>query len=120
MKDNQTKDNTDYTKQLGAAIKKIREDRFMTREQVISRMELPCSRENLRKYEDGSLRMDVEMFFALTKALCITPNDLAPKTVMDNAASALGDYARLNSRNKKVTDNMIAMFLKSQRATVQD
>ena len=60
--------------------------------------------------------MGVETFFAFTKALGITPNDLAPTSVMKDATSALGDYARLNGPNKRMADQMIGLFLRQQRS----
>ena len=111
----QEKSGKTYTKSVGREIRKTRESQNMTREQLVSRMETPCSGVLLRQYENGEAVMDIEVFFDLTKALCVTPNDLTPGSVMERAASALGDYARLNRRNKSVADEMINAFLKSQR-----
>ena len=113
--ENQDKHNQTCFKLVGAKIKRVRESRSMTRDQVISRMENPCSMEELRQYEDGNKNMDLEVFFDLTRALCVTPNDITPKDVMERSESGLGDYSRLNSRNKRIVDDMMVSFLKSQR-----
>lgn len=118
--ENQEQNNQTYLKLLGAEIKRVRESRFMTRDQVLSRMENPCTKAELREYEDGNQCMDVEVFFDLTRALCVTPNDLAPKGVMERSASALGDYSRLNNRNKRITNDLITTFLKMQREDGQE
>ena len=118
--ENQDKSNQTYFKLLGAEIRRVRESRSMTRDEVISRMENPCTKVELKEYEDGNQCMDVEVFFDLTRALCVTPNDLAPKGVMERSASALGDYSRLNNRNKRVTNDLITTFLKQQREEGQD
>ena len=100
---------------LGHEIQRVRESKGMTREQLVARMDSPCSETVLRQYENGKLDMNVEVFFDLTKALGVTPNDLAPRNVMENAVSGLGDYARLNGANKDAADQMIGVFLRHQR-----
>ena len=114
--ENQQKNNTAYAKSLGAKIRTIRESMDMTRDQVAAKMDAPCSAAILRQYEDGTRDMDVDVFFSLTKALGVTPNDLAPSQVMENATSGLGDYARLSGSNRFAIDQMIGVFLKQQRS----
>ena len=108
------------TKLLGEEIRRCRETRGMTREELTSKMKFPCSKEVLRQYENGELDMDVEVFFDLTRTLCVTPNDLTPKSVMERSASSLGDYSRLSNRNKQVIDEMMTYFLKSQRQDIEN
>ena len=115
--DNMEKVNTRF---VGQEIKRCREIKGMTREELASRMRFPCTKEVLRQYEDGELDMDVEVFFDLTRTLCLTPNDLTPKGVMERSESGLGDYSRLNSRNKRVIDEMMTFFLKSQRHDIEN
>ena len=101
---------------LGLALRSVRESKGMTRAELKQIMkDESCTEETIRAYEEDGAPMDVETFFAFTKALGITPNDLAPNSVMKDATSALGDYARLNGVNKRMFDQMIGLFLRQQR-----
>ena len=101
---------------LGLALRSVRESKGMTRAELKQLMkDESCTEETIRAYEEDGVPMGVETFFAFTKALGITPNDLAPTSVMKDATSALGDYARLNGVNKRMVDQMIGLFLRQQR-----
>ena len=94
---------------LGLALRSVRESKGMTRAELKQLMkDESCTEETIRAYEEDGVPMGVETFFAFTKALGITPNDLAPTSVMK-------DYARLNGVNKRMVDQMIGLFLRQQR-----
>lgn len=100
---------------MGREIRRVRESKGMTREELVERLGEEYTVEAVRQYEDGSIPMGVDVLFAMTRALSITPNDITPNEVMDTAASGLGDYARLNGRNRRMVDQMIGVFLRQQR-----
>lgn len=102
------------SKRVGKAIQRVRESKGMTRGELAEI--LGADEEAVTQYEDGSVLMDVDTMFSMTKALGVTPNDIAPGSVMESAASGLGDYARLNDKGKRMVDQVIAMFLRDQRA----
>ena len=101
---------------LGAELKRARESLGMTRAELAEKVSGECTEDIIRQYEDGAILMDVDALFSLTKALGITPNDITPSRVMSGAASGLGDYARLNRKNRRMADKMIGVFLQQQRA----
>lgn len=101
---------------IGDRIRKVRESKGMSREELALLMGGDCTEETVRQYEDGVVLMDVDTLFSATRALGVTPNDIAPSDAMEGAASALGDYARLSGKNKRMVDQVISIFLRDQRA----
>lgn len=101
-------------KRVGNAIQRVRESKGMTRGELAEI--LGADEDAIMRYEDGSVLMDVDTMFSMKKALGVTPNDIAPSNVMESAASGLGDYARLNDKGRRMADQVIAMFLRDQRA----
>ena len=103
-------------KRVGAEIRKVREAKGMTRKELAAILGGDCTENTVKRYEDGDIIMDVDVLFAVTAALGVTPNDIAPGEVMAGAASGLGDYARLSGKNKRMVDQMIGIVLRDQRA----
>lgn len=101
-------------KRIGSAIQRVRESKGMTRGELAAI--LGADEDAVTQYEDGTILMDVDTLFAVTMALGVTPNDIAPGSVMESAASGLGDYARLSDKSKRMVDQVITMFLRDQRA----
>ena len=107
--------NQENRERIGDRIRKVRESKGMTRGELAALMGGDCTEETVRQYEDGAVRMDVDTLFSVTRALGITPNDIAPGDAMASAASGLGDYARLSGKNRRMIDQMIGIFLRDQR-----
>ncbi len=81
-------------KRVGAEIRKVREAKGMTRKELAAILGGDCTENTVKRYEDGDIIMDVDVLFAVTAALGVTPNDIAPGEVMASAASGLGSDDR--------------------------
>lgn len=57
-------------------IKKYREQKGMSLEEVVRKMENPISRQSLFKYENNLARMKNNIFIDICQALCIDPNEI--------------------------------------------
>lgn len=100
---------------LGGVIRHLRKSRGMTRKELAALIG-NCTEKTISQYENGTRPMEVEMYFSLVEALRVTPNELAPKHLLENAASGLGDYARLSGSNQRMIDQFIGVVLKKQTA----
>lgn len=101
-------------KPLGEELRRLRKSKKMTRKELAAVVGNGCSEKTISQYENGSRPMEVETYFSLVEALRVTPNDLAPSGLMENATSSLGNYARLNGRNQSLIDQFIGVVLKRQ------
>ena len=98
---------------MGGVIRQRRESMGMTQKELAEAVG-NCSPRTISLYEKGKCPSDVETYFSLAETLRLTPNDLAPKRLMENAESGMSDYARLNTSNQRIVDQLIIGVLKIQ------
>ena len=103
---------------LGGIIKERRESMGMTQKELAAAVG-NCSPKTISLYEKGKCPTEVETYFSLAEALHLTPNDLAPKRLMENAESGMSDYARLNTGNQRIVDQLIIGVLKLQNENAE-
>ena len=103
---------------FGGIIRKRRESMGLTQKQLAAAVG-NCSAKTISQYENGKCPAEVETYFSLAEALRVTPNDLAPRRLMENAASGMGDYARLNDTYQRIVDQFIGVVLETQNGDAQ-
>ena len=103
---------------LGGIIRERRESMGLTQKQLAAAVG-NCSPKTISLYEKGKCPTEVETYFSLAEILRLTPNDIAPKRLMENAASGMGDYARLTVGNKRIVDQLIIGVLKIQNESAE-
>ena len=101
---------------LGVRLKQVRESRGMSQRELAEAVGNHCTDKNISQYENGTRSMDADTFFSLAAALRVTPNELAPETLTQNAASGMSDYAKLDDENQAMIDQFIGVILGRQRA----
>lgn len=109
----QVKNELNGPEMLGHEIQRIRESMGMTTEQLATVMGNGCTDEIISQYENGTLPMETDTFFALVDALGITPNDLAPQKMREKAPCLFG-YAKLNGNHRKTIDSVVTSFLRDE------
>ena len=102
---------------LGNIIRRIREFNGMSRESLAQGIGGGCTPEMVSLYEEGALPMETDTFFALVKALGVTPNDLAPPSMRESAPCLFG-YGKLNESHRKLVDGVVKSFLQSESKQV--
>ena len=110
--------NTSDSPSLGGIIRERRESMGLTQKQLAAAVG-SCSPKTISQYEKGKCPAEVETYFSLAETLRLTPNDIAPKRLMENAASGMGDYARLTVGNKRIVDQLIIGVLKIQNENAE-
>ena len=103
---------------FGVVIRERRESMGLTQKELAAVVG-NCSARTISQYEKGKCPTEVETYFNLAETLRLTPNDLSPRNLLDNAASGMSDYARLNSNNQRIVDQLINGVLKIQNEATE-
>ena len=71
-----------FNQTLGEVLKKKREERNLSLEQLANRLENEVSRQTLSTYESGRSKIRIDMFLKVCKALNYDPNEIYDEVTM--------------------------------------
>lgn len=71
-----------FNQTLGEVLKKKREERNLSLEQLANRLDNEVSRQTLSTYESGRSKIRIDMFLKVCKALNYDPNEIYDEVTM--------------------------------------
>ena len=96
-----------YKYEVGNRLRKARLALGLTQKQVAERMEDPRIARMLTLYENGGDHMRMLPFFRLTKAVGLTPNDVAPSDMFARGESIIDNFLDLTLEHQDLVRSLI-------------
>lgn len=97
-------------REVGERMQKARKSMGLTQEQFGEKTGDKRIANRLSLYETGGDHMGMLVFFRITKALNLTPNDLAPRTLFPEGMSITDDFLSLTQEQQQMIRNLIRML----------
>ena len=97
-------------REVGERIRKARRSMGLTQEQFAEKTGDKRIANRLSLYETGGDHMSMLVYFRITRALSLTPNDLAPHELFPEGMSIIDDFLSLTPEQQRTVRKLIRML----------